>query len=69
VVAQAATLGEARRMLGKRAVEFVVDFDLSDRSGAKFISDLRELDPRSMAMLLTGERRSRNPRPCPQGRG
>lgn len=54
VVAQAGTLEEARRLLTEQDVDVaVVDFNLPDGSGPKFVEHLRHLNPRGVALILT----------------
>jgi len=53
VVAQAGTLAEARQALGVPIDVAVTDLDLPDGDGADFIRDLRRVQPRAQALVLT----------------
>ena len=53
VIAQAGTLAEARRLLTDKVDVAVVDLTLPDGNGSEFIKDLRRLNPRSTALVLS----------------
>ena len=54
VVAQAGSLGEARRVMRGREVDLgVIDLALPDGEGVELIEDLREANPHFAALVLT----------------
>src|SRR3712207_4729139 len=54
VVAQAGSLGEARRvMCGRKADLGVIDLALPDGEGAELIEELRKVNPQFAALVLT----------------
>jgi DNA-binding NarL/FixJ family response regulator len=54
VVAQAGSLGEARRVMrGRKADLGVIDLALPDGEGAELIEELREANPQFAALVLT----------------
>lgn len=53
VVGQAGTLAGAGRMLDTPIDVAVTDLDLPDGDGADFIRDLRRVQPRAQALVLT----------------
>lgn len=53
VVAQAASLSEARRLLTEDVDVALVDLRLPDGSGVEFIKDFRKLKPEGIALVLS----------------
>jgi DNA-binding NarL/FixJ family response regulator len=60
VVVEAGTLAEARNALGIAIDVAVTDLDLPDGDGADFIRDLRRVQPRAQALVLTASARRRD---------